>query len=110
MKNQVPNPKFHTQLEQQCKMNHQQHKLKLASKLFRVYKTMIINGMITLVKCLEYTEKIPFSCLLYTFCLCYAVLSVACSLVICCWERADPLALLCVFLCFVTFQYGVTAE
>ena len=28
--------------------------------------------------------------------LCYAVLSVPCSLVIICWERADLLALLCV--------------
>ena len=44
-------------------------------------------------------------------CLCYAVLSVPCSLVITCWKRADPLALLCVvFSCvcvfFVTFPYG----
>ena len=41
--------------------------------------------------------------------LCYAVLSVLCSLVITCWKRADLLALLCVvFSCaFVTFPYGV---
>ena len=36
-------------------------------------------------------------------CLCYAVLSVCCSLVITCWERAD--LMLC-FL-FLTFLYGV---
>ena len=41
--------------------------------------------------------------------LCHTVLSVPCSLVVTCWERADLLALLCVmFSCdFVTFPYGV---
>ena len=44
-------------------------------------------------------------------CLCYAVLIVPCSLVITCWERANLLALLCfVFLCFVTFPYGVNVS
>ena len=40
------------------------------------------------------------------------VLSVRCSLVITCWERADLLALLCViFPCvFVTFPYGVSIQ
>ena len=44
--------------------------------------------------------------------LCYAVLSVPCSIVITCWERADLLALLCVmFSCvFVTFSYGVPCQ
>ena len=45
-------------------------------------------------------------------CLCYIVLSVPCSLLITCWERADLLALLCVvFFCvFVTFPYGVPGQ
>ena len=33
---------------------------------------------------------------MFHVCLCYAVLSVPCSLVITCWKRAGPLALLCV--------------
>ena len=49
--------------------------------------------------------------LLFMFhaCLSYGVLSVPCSLVITCWERANLLALLCVvFSCvFVTFPYRV---
>ena len=42
----------------------------------------------------------------------YTVLSIICSLVITCWERADLLALLCVmFTCvFVTFLYGVSVR
>ena len=51
--------------------------------------------------------------LLFTFhvCLCCAALSVPCSLVITCCVRADLLALLCViFLCFVTFPYGVPRQ
>ena len=32
---------------------------------------------------------------MFHVCLCYAVLSVLCSLVVTCWERADLLALLC---------------
>ena len=45
------------------------------------------------------------SFLLFVFHVCHAVLSVPCSLVVTCWERAD---LLCVnFSCvFVTFTYG----
>ena len=44
--------------------------------------------------------------------LCYAVLSVLCSLAITYWERADLLALLCVvFSCiFVTFPYDVLGQ
>ena len=47
-------------------------------------------------------------CCLFHVCLRYAVLSVPCSLLITCWERADPLALLCVVLScvFANFQYG----
>ena len=48
------------------------------------------------------------SILLFVFsvCVCYAVFSVSCSLVVTCWERADLLALLCVMLScvFVTFS------
>ena len=43
-------------------------------------------------------------------CLCYAVLSVLCSLEITYWERVDLLALLRVFLCFVTFPRGVLGQ
>ena len=54
------------------------------------------------------------SFLLFVFrvCLCYTFVSVPCSFVITCWERADLLALLCVmFLCvFVTFSYGVPGQ
>ena len=39
-------------------------------------------------------------------------MSIYCSLVVTCWERADSFAILCVtfFLCFVTFQYGVLGQ
>ena len=49
---------------------------------------------------------------MFHVCLCNAVLSVPCSLVITCWDRADLLALLCVmFSCvFVTFPYGVLGQ
>ena len=50
-----------------------------------------------------------FLLFMYHVCLCYAALSIQCSLVITCWERADLFAVLCVvFSCvFVTFPYGV---
>ena len=52
------------------------------------------------------------SFLLFTFhvCLYYAVLSIPCSFVITCCERADLLALVCVMFShvFVTFPYGVS--
>ena len=51
--------------------------------------------------------------LLFVFvCLCYAVLSVPCSLVVTCWESANLLALLyVVFSCAsVTFPYGVPGQ
>ena len=44
---------------------------------------------------------------MFHVCLYYTVLSVQCSLVVTCLERADLLALLCVF---VTFQYGVSGQ
>ena len=45
-------------------------------------------------------------------CLYYTVLSVPCSLVITCWERADLLALfVCEFPCvFFTFPYDITGQ
>ena len=48
----------------------------------------------------------PFCVMLYV-CLCYAVLSIPCSLVVTCCERDDLLALLYVafFFIFVIFQY-----
>ena len=45
------------------------------------------------------------------FSVCRAVLSVHCSLVVTCWERANLLALMCdVFLCFVTFLCSVLGQ
>ena len=46
---------------------------------------------------------------MFMLCVCHASLSLRCSLMVICWERADLLALLCVmFLCvFVTFPCGV---
>ena len=46
------------------------------------------------------------------FCVCYAVLSVPCGLVVTCWERADLLALLCVmFSCVLFFIFpGVLGQ
>ena len=46
------------------------------------------------------------------FRVCHAFLSVHCSLVVTCWERANLLALLCVlFYCvFVTFPCGVLGQ
>ena len=47
--------------------------------------------------------------MLILFIVCHAVLSVPCSLVPTCWERADFLALLYVMIScvFFTFTYGV---
>ena len=54
------------------------------------------------------------SVLLFLFhvCLRYAILSIPCSLVITCLEKADLLALNCVvFSCaFVTFLYGIPGQ
>ena len=54
---------------------------------------------------------------MFYVCLCYAVLSVPCSLLITCWERADFLALLflmfsCFFFvfCFFIFPYGIQGQ
>ena len=53
-----------------------------------------------------------FFCYLCIVFVCHTVLSVPCSLVVSCWERADLLALLCVmFSCvFVTFPYHVLGQ
>ena len=46
------------------------------------------------------------------FCVCHVFLSIHCSLVVTCWERADLLALLYVkFYCvFVTFPCGILGQ
>ena len=53
-----------------------------------------------------------FLLFVFSVCLCHTVLSVHCSLVVTCWERADILALFYVmFSCvLVTFQYGVQGQ
>ena len=51
------------------------------------------------------------SFLLFMFyvCLYYTILSVPCSLFVTCWERADPLALLCVmFSCVLSLSHMVS--
>ena len=46
--------------------------------------------------------------IMFQVCLFYSVLFVPGSLVVTCWERAD---LVCdVFLCFITFPYGVLGQ
>ena len=51
----------------------------------------------------------PFLLSVFRICLCHTVLSVHCSLVVTCCERADLLALLYVIFSsdFVTVAYGV---
>ena len=53
-----------------------------------------------------------FLLFMFHICLYYTALSVSCSLVITCWERTDPFALLCVmFPCvFVSSPYGVLGK
>ena len=53
-----------------------------------------------------------FLLFMFHICLCYAVLSVPCSLVITCWEMAALLAILCVAFSFifVTVSYGVLSQ
>ena len=65
----------------------------------------------------EYTQITACLCLygsfvLFMFRVCHAFLSVQCSLVVTCSEKANLLALLCVmFYCvFVTFPYGVLGQ
>ena len=42
---------------------------------------------------------------------CHAFASVHCCLVVACWERSDPLALVCdVLLCCVTFPCGIQCQ
>ena len=52
------------------------------------------------------------SFLLFVFCLCHTEMSVSCSLLVTCSERADLLAFLCVmFSCvFVTSPFGVLGQ
>ena len=48
----------------------------------------------------------PYLLFMCHFCMCYAGLSVPCSLVITCLERSDLLALLCVvFFCVVSLSH-----
>ena len=42
-----------------------------------------------------------FLLFVFSVCVCYTELSVSCSLVVTCWERADPLAILCEMLLYV---------
>ena len=44
----------------------------------------------------SYSFVDPVLLVRFHVCLCYAVLSVSCNLVITCWEKADLLAILCV--------------
>ena len=54
---------------------------------------------------------ILFLLFIFPVCLYYTALSVPCSLVITCWERADLFALFCdVILRFITFPYGVSVR
>ena len=50
-----------------------------------------------------------FLLFMFHVCLCFAILSIPCSLVITCWEESDLLAVLCVMFSygFLTFLYGV---
>ena len=50
--------------------------------------------------------------IIFVICVCHVFLSVHCSLVVTCWERADLLTILCVmFYCdFVTFPCGVLGQ
>ena len=74
-------------------------------------------GTVKHVQALQYRSKAVLFCgsfvsLLFRVCLCHAVLSVPCSLVVTYCESTALLALFCVmfFLCFVTFQYGVLGQ
>ena len=49
--------------------------------------------------------------MLFMSCVCHAFVSVHCCLVATCWERADPLALVCDVNCaFVTFPCGILGQ
>ena len=49
--------------------------------------------------------------MLFMHCVCHALASVHCCLVVTCWERADLLALVFdVQLCFVTFPCGILGQ
>ena len=61
---------------------------------------------------LELYSNLPVLTLLFMFLVCHAFLSVLCSLVVTCWERAGLLTLLCVMVScvFVTFPCGVLGQ
>ena len=45
------------------------------------------------------------------YCVCHALVSVHCCLVVTCWERADLIALVCDVYCdFVSFQFGILGQ
>ena len=44
------------------------------------------------------------------FCLCQTAMSVSCSLVVTCWERVLESLVCDIFLCFITFPYGVLGQ
>ena len=49
--------------------------------------------------------------MLFLYCVCHALSSAYCCLVVTCWERADPLALFVVINCvIVTFPYGILGQ
>ena len=59
----------------------------------------------------DYSKAMLLLWILFVFhvCLCHAIFSVSCSLVVVCWERADPLALLCVmFSCVLSLVHMVS--
>ena len=88
-----------TRMNKICVVFHMLHMLyiscKCCSKLEKIYVHLI--------------EQVIFSKM---SCLYYVVLSVPCSLVTICWERANIFVLLCVmFPCvFVTFPYGASGQ
>ena len=71
----------------------------------------IISPLLAQTKCIV-TSFVDHFCHLCFMFVCHAVLSVPCSHLVTCWERADLLALLYVmFSCdFVTFPYGVLGQ
>ena len=60
----------------------------------------------------DHSKAVLLVLFMFHVCLCYASLSVPCSLVITCLERIDPLALVCMMFSFifVTFPCGVPGQ
>ena len=48
--------------------------------------------------------------MLFLSCVCHAYASVHCCLVVTCWERADPMALVCNVCEFFTSQCGILGQ